>query len=340
MKPPSPNSNPEAGWIKWALISFTVLFMGVFILVPVVNIFYQAFEGGVAKYWQTFYVAPPTPDLTDAAADKLADLTESAQQNRSAIGMTLFVAAIVLPLNTLFGLAAAWWTTKFPIRGRSILLTLIDVPFSVSPVIAGLVFVLLFGAQGYLRGPLESLDHSWGHAALLGPLVHALVYTGTHVIFNWPGIVLATSFVTFPFVARELIPVMEAQGSEEELAAISLGANGWQMFTRVTLANIKWGLVYGVILCNARAMGEFGAVNVVSGNVRGTNVTVPLRIQQLYEDFNLPAAFALATLLAGLAVVTLVAKAILERKLTTPAPGSRAGRQEPSDLAIDDRVRQ
>jgi len=305
-----------AGWVvRWGLIGFTVAFMGVFILVPVVNIFWQAFSGGLGKYAQAFYVSPPLPGVEGAEADKLADLAENAAQNRAAIGMTLFVAAIVVPLNALFGIAAAWWTTKFKVRGQSLLLTLIDVPFSVSPVIAGLVFVLLFGAQGYLRGPLQDLGNSWGQTLFLGGLVRGLVYTGTHIIFNWPGVVLATCFVTFPFVARELIPVLQAQGSDEEQAAVSLGANGWQMFYRVTLVNIKWGLIYGVILCNARAMGEFGAVNVVSGNVRGANVTVPLRIQQLYEDFNLPGAFALATLLAALAVVTLILKAVLEKRV-------------------------
>jgi sulfate transport system permease protein len=206
--------------------------------------------------------------------------------------LTLFTTAIVVPLNILFGLAASWAITRFDFRGKTLLITLIDLPFSVSPVISGMVFVLLFGAHGFV-GPWF-LNH------------------GIKIIFSTPGIVIATWFVTFPFVARELIPLMEAQGNDEELAAYVLGANGWQIFRRVTLPNIKWGLLYGVILCNARAMGEFGAVSVVSGHIRGQTNTIPLHVEILYNDYNFAAAFAVASLLAFLSIVTLIVKAIIE----------------------------
>ena len=210
----------------------------------------------------------------------------------SAIKLTLLTAAISVPLNTLFGVVAAWAIAKFEFKGKNILITLIDIPFAVSPVIAGLVFVLLFGSQGVLGPFLEAYD--------------------VKIIFAVPGIVLATIFITFPFVVRELIPIMQEQGSEEEEAALSLGANGWQMFFRVTFPNIKWGLLYGVILCNARAMGEFGAVSVVSGHIRGLTNTLPLHVEILYNEYNFTAAFAVASLLALLALVTLVIKSFVE----------------------------
>src|SRR6202044_3384463 len=213
----------------------------------------------------------------------------------AAIRLTLLVAAISVPLNLVFGVLAAWAIAKFDFRGKTLLVTLIDLPFSVSPVIAGLVFVLLFGAQGYWGGWLQSHD--------------------VHVLFAAPGIALATIFVTFPFVARSLIPLMQEQGTQEEEAAISLGASGLQTFFRVTLPNIKWGLLYGVLLCNARAMGEFGAVSVVSGHIRGETNTMPLQVEILYNEYNFVASFAIASLLALLALITLVAKTILERHL-------------------------
>jgi sulfate transport system permease protein len=215
----------------------------------------------------------------------------------SAIRLTLLVAAIAVPLNLIFGVAAAWAIAKFEFRGKSLLTTLIDLPFSVSPVIAGLVYVLLFGARGWFGPTLDS--------------------AGIQIIFALPGLVLATIFVTFPFVARELIPLMQEQGREEEEAAISLGATGWQTFFRVTLPNVKWGLLYGVLLCNARAMGEFGAVSVVSGHIRGQTVTMPLHVEILYNEYNLVAAFAVASLLAGLALVTLAIKSGLEWRFGT-----------------------
>ena len=228
----------------------------------------------------------------------------------SAIRLTLLAAGIAVPLNLVFGLAASWCIAKFQFRGKSLLITLIDLPFAVSPVIAGLIYVLVFGAQGWLGPWLRDLDfhYPW-------PTLHGIVWVhqqGIKVIFATPGIILATVFVTFPFIARELIPLMQAQGSDEEEAAISLGASGWQTFWRVTLPNIRWGLLYGVILCNARAMGEFGAVSVVSGHIRGMTDTMPLHAEILYNDYNFVAAFAVASLLALLALVTLAAKTFLE----------------------------
>jgi sulfate transport system permease protein len=313
----------EPWWIRYTLIAVVVAILSVLIVVPVVNIFAQAFGNGWTAYKQAFIAPtpPPTPEhLSRKAAlaqRKIERAFESADHNRDAITTTLFVAMIVVPLNTVFGLAAAWLLTKFPFKFRSFALTLIDLPFSVSPVIAGMVFVLIFGLQGWF-GAWAS-DVQIGRPALdileTFPYVHFSWVKATGIIFNWPGIVLATCFVTFPFVARELIPLMEAQGTEEEQAAVTLGANGWQLFRRVTLVNIKWGLLYGIILCNARAMGEFGAVNVVSGNVIGTNGTIPIRIEQLFDaERNTQGAFALATLLAGLALVTLIVKSILEWK--------------------------
>jgi len=260
----------EPWWIKTILIAIAVLFLTVFLLLPLVEVFSQAFSSGTAAYFATFkdpYV-------------------------QSAIRLTLLVAAIVVPMNVVFGIAAAWSIAKFDFPGKNILLTLIDIPFAVSPVIAGLVYVLLFGHEG-----------------ILGPWLEA---HNIKIIFAIPGIVIATTFVTFPFVARELIPLMQSQGSDEEQAALMLGASGWQMFWRITVPNIKWGLIYGIILCNARAMGEFGAVSVVSGSLQGITNTMPLEIQSRNDDFEISTAFAIATLLAMLALVTLLVKTIVE----------------------------
>lgn len=260
----------EPAWIKGGLIVIALSFFGLFLLLPLVTVFAEAFRRG----WQVYLAALVEPDAL------------------SAIALTLLVAAIAVPLNLVFGVAAAWAIAKFDFRGKQLLTTLIDLPFSVSPVIAGLVFVLLFGAQGWFGPWLTEHD--------------------VKIIFAVPGLVLATVFVTFPFVARELIPLMEAQGREEEEAAIVLGASGWQTFWRVTLPNIKWGLLYGVILCNARAMGEFGAVSVVSSHIRGRTNTMPLQVEILYNEYNFAAAFAVASLLALLALLTLVVKSLVE----------------------------
>ncbi len=263
-------SNPA---IKWIFVGITVLFLLLFLLLPLAGIFTEAFRKGVSVYFAS---------LTDPIALK-------------AIKLTLLVSLIVVPLNAIFGIAIAWAVSKFNFVGRSFLISLIDLPFAVSPVIAGLVFVLLFGRQGWF-----------------GPWLDA---HNIKIIFAVPGIVLATMFVTFPFVARELIPLMQEQGSDEELAALSLGAGGWQIFWRVTLPNIKWGLFYGLILCNARAMGEFGAVSVVSGHIRGQTNTIPLHVEILYNEYNFSAAFAVASILALLAIATLAVKSFVEWKI-------------------------
>ncbi|HYV29923.1 MAG TPA: sulfate ABC transporter permease subunit CysW [Candidatus Binatia bacterium] len=247
-------------------------FAGIFLLLPLINVFAQA----LGKGWAAYHRALTDPDTL------------------SAIKLTLTVAAISVPLNLTFGLAAAWCIAKFDFRGKSLLITLIDLPFSVSPVVAGLIFVVLFGLQGYFGQWLD--DHD------------------IKIIFATPGIVLATVFITFPFVARELIPVMQATGTEQEEAALTLGASGWRTFWHVTLPSVKWGLLYGVILCNARAMGEFGAVSVVSGHVTGQTDTMPLRVEKLYQEYNSTAAFAVASLLALLALLTLAVKTLLEWK--------------------------
>jgi sulfate/thiosulfate transport system permease protein len=257
---------------KWLLISVALGFLGIFIFIPLLAVFSEALKKGIGLYF--------------------AAITEP--EAFAAIKLTLLTAVIAVPVNTLFGVTAAWGITKFNFKGKNWLITIIDIPFAVSPVIAGLVFVLLFGANG-----------------VLGPFLEA---NNIKIIFAVPGIVLATLFVTFPFVVRELIPIMQEQGSEEEQAALTLGASGWQMFFRVTLPNIKWGLLYGIILCNARAMGEFGAVSVVSGHIRGLTNTVPLHVEILYNEYNFSAAFAVASLLALLAIVTLVFKSIVEWK--------------------------
>ena len=261
----------EPLWLRITLIGIALLFMGLFLLVPLFSIFYEAFRQGMVVYW----AAITEPDAL------------------SAIKLTLLAAAIALPLNAIFGIAAAWAITKFDFRGKSMLLTLIDLPFSVSPVIAGLALVLIYGANSLIGGWLEA--------------------HGLQVIFAVPGIVIATVFITFPFVARELIPLMQQQGSSEEEAARILGASGWQIFRRVTLPNIKWALLYGLILSNARALGEFGAVSIVSGHIRGQTNTMPLHIEVVYNEYQFSAAFAVASLLALLALVTLVLKYFVER---------------------------
>lgn len=256
--------------IRWILISAVALFLALFLLLPLTVVFTQAFSKGVAVYWESL----------------------SQPEAQAAIRLTLLTAGIAVPLNLAFGVAAAWAIGKFEFAGKSLLITLIDLPFSVSPVVSGLIYVLLFGLQGFFGKWLFAHD--------------------IRIIFAVPGIVLATIFVTFPFVARELIPLLQAQGKEEEEAAITLGASGWQTFFRVTLANIKWGLIYGVILCNARAMGEFGAVSVVSGHIRGLTNTMPLHIEILYNEYQFAAAFAVASLLALLALATLAVKSAVE----------------------------
>jgi sulfate transport system permease protein len=260
----------DPAWVRVLLILLALAFVGLFLVLPLAAVFTEALRRGLDAYW--------------------AALVE--EDALSAIQLTLLVAAIAVPLNLVFGVAASWCIAKFDFRGKSVLITLIDLPFSVSPVISGMIYVLLFGMNG-----------------VLGPFLKS---QGIQIIFALPGLVLATVFVTFPFVARELIPLMQEQGTEEEEAAIVLGAGGWQTFFRVTLPNIKWGLLYGVLLCNARAMGEFGAVSVVSGHIRGATNTMPLHVEILYNEYNFVAAFAVASLLALLALVTLVAKTALE----------------------------
>ena len=260
----------EPAWLRWLLIALALAFLSVFLFVPLAAVFTEALRKGIGTY--------------------LGAITEP--DALAAIRLTLVAAVIAVPLNLVFGIAAAWAIAKFEFRGKSILMTLIDLPFAVSPVIAGLIYVLIFGLQGWFGEWL--VDHD------------------IKVIFAVPGIVLATIFVTFPFIARELIPLMQAQGKEEEEAGLVLGASGWQILWRVTLPNIKWGLLYGVILCNARAMGEFGAVSVVSGHIRGLTNTLPLHAEILYNEYNYAAAFAVASLLAFLALATLALKSFIE----------------------------
>jgi sulfate transport system permease protein len=272
--PPSLRSaTTEPAWVRRLLIGTALTFLTLFLFVPLATVFYEALKKG----WEVYLAAIVEPDAL------------------SAVKLTLITAAIAVPLNLVFGVAAAWTIAKFDFRGKNVLLTLIDLPFSVSPVISGLIYVLIFGLQGWLGEWLR--DHD------------------LKVIFAVPGIVLATVFVTFPFVARELIPLMQAQGTEQEEAARVLGASGWQTFRRVTLPNIKWALLYGVILCNARAMGEFGAVSVVSGHIRGETNTMPLHIEILYNEYQFAASFAVASLLALLALVTLVLKFAVEQRV-------------------------
>jgi len=276
----------EPAFVRWLLIAIALLFLGVFLVVPLVAVFVNAFHKGVGYYVHTL----ANPDTL------------------SAIKLTLVAAGIAVPLNCVFGVAAAWAITKFDFRWKNFLITLIDLPFSVSPVISGMIYVLVFGAQGWL-GLYKVAEHPW-----FPWLQNWLNDHDVRIIFAVPGIVLATMFVTFPFVARELIPLMQAQGRSEEEAARTLGARGWQTFWRVTLPNIKWGLLYGVILCNARAMGEFGAVSVVSGHIRGVTDTMPLHIQVLHDSYDSTGAFAVASLLTFLALITIVLKAWVEGK--------------------------
>ena len=273
----------ESPAVRRTLIALAVLFLGLFLLVPLAAVFTEALRKGLGAY----VAAVREPDAL------------------AAIRLTLLIAAIAVPLNLVFGIVAAWAIAKFRFPGKQLLITLIDLPFSVSPVVSGLIFVLLFGLQGWF-GPWLAAHH-------------------IKIIFAVPGIVLATLFVTFPFVARELIPLMQAQGTEEEEAARVLGASGWQMFRRVTLPNIQWGLLYGVILCTARAMGEFGAVSVVSGHIRGRTYTMPLHIEILYNEYHAAAAFAVASLLTLLALVTLAAKHLIERRSAQPVQTSTTG---------------
>ncbi len=267
------SATQEKPWVRYVIITLALGFFACFLLLPLIAVFAEGLRKGVHTYFEA---------LID-------------ENTLSALNLTLLAAAIAVPLNLVFGVAAAWTIAKFQFRGKQLLTTLIDLPFSVSPVIAGLIYVLLFGAQGWFGPWLQAHD--------------------IKIIFAVPGIVLATVFVTFPFVARELIPLMEAQGKEEEEAAIVLGANGWQTFWHVTLPNVKWGLLYGVILCNARAMGEFGAVSVVSGHIRGQTNTLPLQVEILYNEYQFSAAFAVASLLAALALITLVVKTWVESRV-------------------------
>lgn len=269
--PRSGAATADPGWVRWLLIAVTLGFLGLFLLMPLIVVFYEAFKGGVALYWATF-------------EDPFA---------RDAIRLTLTVSLLSVPLNLLFGLAAAWAITKYRYRGKSLLVTVLDLPFAVSPVIAGLIFVLLF-----------STTHGW--------FAEFLREHDLRVIFALPGIVLATTFITLPFIARELVPAMMAQGTDEEYAAMTLGAGGFRTFWQVTLPGVKWALFYGIVLCNARAMGEFGAVAVVSGNIKGKTSTMPLYIETLYMEYNTQAAFALASVLTLLALVTLLLKNFIE----------------------------
>ncbi|HEX8297044.1 MAG TPA: ABC transporter permease subunit [Chthoniobacteraceae bacterium] len=344
--PKGRRAQQDPAWLRWTLITLALTAVAVLIVIPVVHIFYGALHEGIGTYWKNLVGDPDT---------------------RHSMLLTLTVVPIALVLNIVFGVAAAWSIARFRFPGRSFLTALIDLPFAVSPVVAGLMFVLIFGLQGYF-GPFLRRDGFaimpyvtslllvllliglfftfrpsrgevrrglWNHPWLVVLAGGALLFTGLvvlqqqlgiwpekqslKIIFATPGIVLATAFVTFPFVARELIPIMEAVGADEELAAVNLGASGWQMFWDVTVPNIKWGLVYGIILCNARAMGEFGAVYVVSGHIAGKTDTMPLRIEKLFQEYNLPGSFAVASVLTLLAILTLVAKVRLERKLPTSA---------------------
>jgi sulfate transport system permease protein len=339
------NAQQDPAWVRWSLTLAAVAVVGVLIVIPVAQVFVGALANGLGAYWDNLFADPDT---------------------RHSILLTLTVVPLALGANLVFGVAAAWTIARFRFPGRTVLTALIALPFSVSPVVAGLMFVLIFGLQGYL-GPFLRRD---GYAAmpylfsLLGAGLFAVVFVlsrptrprprgslwsrpwrvgllgsvavfavlffaqqyfevwprdqSLKILFATPGLVLATAFVTFPFVARELIPVMEAIGDEEEMAAVSLGANGWQMFWRVTVPNIKWGLAYGIILCNARAMGEFGAVYVVSGHIAGQTDTMPLRVEKLFQEYNLPASFAVASLLTLLAILTLIVKTRLETRTEGP----------------------
>ena len=266
----SRRAGKDSPWIRRSLIALSLIFLSLFLFLPLIAVFVEALRDGASAYFKAI-TAPDT---------------------LSAIRLTLLTTGIAVPLNVVFGVAAAWTITRFDFRGKSLLITLIDLPVAVSPVIAGMIYVLLFGAQGVFGQMLQAHD--------------------IKIIFAVPGIALATTFVTFPFVARELIPFMQAQGSEEEEAALVLGASGWQMFFRITLPNIKWGLLYGTVLCTARAMGEFGAVSVVSGHIRGETNTVPLHVEVLYNEYHFAAAFSVASILVALSLVTLTMKKLIE----------------------------
>ncbi|HUQ73037.1 MAG TPA: sulfate ABC transporter permease subunit CysW [Planctomycetaceae bacterium] len=276
----------EPLWVQRLLIGAALTVLTVLVIVPICSVFYQAFGDGVGAYWNNL--------LRDS--DTLHSMW-----------LTMLVAPIAVVFNVLFGIAAAWLLTRFKFPGRTLLTTLIDLPFAVSPIVAGLMLVLLFGARGFFGPLLQSWD--------------------VKIIFALPGLILATTFVTLPFVARELIPVMQAIGPEEELAAITLGANGWQMFWRITLPNIKWGMLYGIILCNARAIGEFGAVYVVSGHIAGQTDTMPLRVEKLFQEYNTPGSFAVASVLTLLALVTLAVKTLLEHQTAKDLSASQPGAQ-------------
>jgi sulfate transport system permease protein len=300
-KHPRRRSIEDPIWLRIVLISVALGFVGLFLIVPMLVVFAEGLSNGWTAYLRTF-------EDSDAQA---------------AIRLTLLAAGIAVPLNMIFGVAAAWAIAKFEFRGKNLLTSLIDLPFAVSPVVSGLVYVLLFGAQGWLGRYLAAED-PWL------PWLQTWLYDhDIRIIFATPGIVLATMFVTFPFVARELIPLMQAQGRDEELAALTLGASGWQTFWRVTLPNVKWALFYGVILCNARAMGEFGAVSVVSGHIRGETNTIPLHVEILFNEFQTQASFAMASLLTLLAFITLVLKSLVEwrHRLAVEAAAASVTRQ-------------
>ena len=280
---PTRQPRHDPWWVRWTLTLMALGILVVLVVVPVISVFYEAFAGGFARYWSSLFDDPDT---------------------RHSILLTLTVAPIAVICNTVFGVAAAWAIARFRFTGRTLLIAFIDLPFAISPVVVGLMFVLLFGTSGFF-GP-------W------------LREQGIQILFSLPALILATMFVTLPFVARELIPVMEAIGPDEELAALSLGANGWQIFWRITVPNVKWGLLYGVILCNARAMGEFGAVYVVSGHIAGETNTMPLQVEQLFQGFNSPAAFALASVLTLLAVITLFVKVLIEERAQAVVREARA----------------
>ncbi len=286
----------EPVWVRWTLTSLALAFLALFILLPLIAVFVEALRKGADAY----FAAIVEPDAL------------------ASIKLTLLVAAIAVPLNLVFGVAAAWAITKFQFRGKQFLITLIDLPFSVSPVVAGLIYVLVFGLQGWLGPWLQAHD--------------------IRVIFALPGIVLATVFVTFPFVARELIPLMQSQGSEEEEAALTLGASGLKTFWKITLPNVKWALLYGVILCNARAMGEFGAVSVVSGHIRGQTNTIPLHVEILYNEYQFAAAFAVASILAFLALITLGVKSFIEWRDERARVAAQREAQLPNEAIVKSRI--
>jgi sulfate transport system permease protein len=312
--------HPAATFAKWLCVGVTMLFLTLMIVLPAINVFRQAFAGGWQKYIHTFYVTEPADmkDLPRREQRNVSKAIASAEKTRSAIGMTLCVVAVAVPLNVVFGLAAAWAASKFRWRGRTLFVSLIDLPFAVSPVVAGLIFVLLMGRMGFfgdfathLNWPVPTSAFWRGFAESWWPIGFSDWQRG--VIFTPLGIVIATTFITFPFVARALIPLMQSQGIDQEQAALTLGASGRQMFMRVTLPQIKWALLYGTILCTARAVGEFGAVSVVSGHT-DPNDTMPLRIEKMWQEYNNSGAFAVASLMTLLSLATLLLKVVIERR--------------------------